>query len=176
MSSAIDFDFSAVRMQSSPWHTGAKSRLYADQVSTSRDDDREGFQAHAVAQDDQPYIPGETKFCGITFKQWGPDTGKWIECVSWGLSCTALVVTSGFGAMHTETQTVAMINAPLFDSIKRCCCLRMTRPWPTPCITCRLNITSFARVRILKWTCRSPACQRPMSRTSLLAKTVPCMR
>lgn len=96
MSSAIDFDFSAVRMQSSPWHTGAKSRLYADQVSTSRDDDREGFQAHAVAQDDQPYIPGETKFCGITFKQWGPDTGKWIECVSWGLSCTALVVTSGF--------------------------------------------------------------------------------
>jgi hypothetical protein len=95
MSSAIDFDFNAVRMQGGPWQTGAKERLYPDRLKP----DDEGIysytgnyrqeRAATATQEDMPYKPEETGCCGF-MKARGPP-GRIIEFVSGWLSLFCLV-------------------------------------------------------------------------------------
>ena len=81
MSSAIDFDFQAIRMQSgaAPFHTNAKERLLYDPSSIEELDYRK-LRAHLATVGDQPYAPDKKGCWG-----YGP-SGRIIELVSCILS------------------------------------------------------------------------------------------
>jgi hypothetical protein len=89
MSSAIDFDFQTIRMQSgaAPFHTDAKERLYGP---VNKDDPRDQL-AYNVSLEDLPYNPKDLGCCGL-FKNYGP-SGRIIEFVSFGLSLACLFST-----------------------------------------------------------------------------------
>jgi hypothetical protein len=89
MSSAIDFDFQAIRMQSgaAPFHTNANERLLS--LSASEDGlDYRQQRAYRATQGDQPYAPDKKGCCGL-FTNYGPK-GRIIEFVSFGLSLACL--------------------------------------------------------------------------------------
>ncbi len=70
MSSAIDFDFQAIRMQSgaAPFHTNAaKERL----IGPANKDDYREQRAYQSSAGDQPYKPENTGCCGF-LKSQGP--------------------------------------------------------------------------------------------------------
>ena len=90
MSSAIDFDFQAIRMHSddAPFHTNAKERLLRNKKLES---DRD-IRAHQATEEDNPYKPEDAGFCGC-LKSYGAP-GKIIELVSCVLSLLCLFGTS----------------------------------------------------------------------------------
>lgn len=96
MSSAIDFDFQAIRMQSgaAPFHTNAKERLLYEPSSIEELDYRK-LRAHLATVGDQPYKPQDLGCCGLfasccgLVANYGP-SGRIIEFVSFGLSLVCL--------------------------------------------------------------------------------------
>jgi len=92
MSSAIDFDFRAIRMQASdaPFHTNAKERLLYE-PSSIEDLDYRKLRAHIATVGDQPYQSDQTGCCGF-FKRYGPP-GRVIEFISSLLSGLCLLGT-----------------------------------------------------------------------------------
>ena len=98
MSSAIDFDFHAITMQSgaAPFHTNAKERLASlPPASEYQSLDYRQQRAYRATQGDQPYAPDEPGCCGL-FQNYGP-SGRIIEFVSFLLSLACLIGT--FGAL-----------------------------------------------------------------------------
>jgi len=89
MSSAIDFDFQAIRMQSgaAPFHTNVKERLLYE-PSSIEDLDYRKLRAHIATVGDQPYAPEKKGCCGL-FTDYGP-SGRIIEFVSFLLSLACL--------------------------------------------------------------------------------------
>jgi hypothetical protein len=95
MSSAIDFDFNAVRMQVSAWQTGAKERLLPERLQPDAEgnfsytNDYRQQRAATATQEDMPYKPEEKGCCGF-MQERGPP-GRIIEFVSFWLSLFCLL-------------------------------------------------------------------------------------
>lgn len=92
MSSAIDFDFQAIRMQSNaaPFYTNAKERTLVFDPLKENMDYRER-RANQATKEDQPYQQDKTGCCGLA-ESYGP-SGRIIELVSCVLSLICLFVT-----------------------------------------------------------------------------------
>lgn len=96
MSSAIDFDFHAITMQSgaAPFHTNAKERLASLPAAEAYAGlDYRQQRAYRATQGDQPYAPVEPGCCGLV-QNYGP-SGRFIEFVSFLLSLACLIGTVG---------------------------------------------------------------------------------
>ena len=90
MSSAIDFNLIAVRMQLSPWQIGAKERWSgpADDTEKISDVCRQRL-AQTATDEDEPYTIDKTVFCCF-MTEYGPSRGKTLNggvcvhcCCAW---------------------------------------------------------------------------------------------